>query len=229
MDNNKFLSYQLEMFVDLNNKNILPSPILFLTNDVNKVFFFVKRLVSKFIGLKYNSEEDDSIFKNRFDIYLLDLTKSTGIDLIRDLIKFTNLRSLSKNNKYVLINNISYLNHFATNSLLKTLEENIDNCNFILVSSVNDNILDTIKSRCFTFKYFLKKNDIIKSENLDINQCLENYNNEKSNQNYEMVKYALLKHFKENNLINYESLIRKFKILDQSKKFNQNLKNLILY
>ena len=186
-------------------------------------------MVSKFIGLKYNSEEDDSIFKNRFDIHLLDLTKSTGIDLIRDLIKFTNLRSLSKNNKYVLINNISYLNHFATNSLLKTLEENIDNCNFILVSSVNDNILDTIKSRCFTFKYFLKKNDIIKSENLDINQCLENYNNEKSNQNYEMVKYALLKQFKENNLINYESLIRKFKILDKSKKFNQNLKNLILY
>ena len=194
-----------------------------------KFFFFVKRLISKFIGLKYNSEEDDSIFKNRFDIHLLDLTKSTGIDLIRDLIKFTNLRSLSKNNKYVLINNISYLNHFATNSLLKTLEENIDNCNFILVSSVNEHILDTIKSRCFTFKYFLKKNDIIKSENLDINQCLENYNNEKSNQNYEMLKYALLKHFKENNLINYESLIRKFKILDKSKKFNQNLKNLILY
>ena len=71
--------------------------------------------------------------------------------------------------------------------------------------------------------------DIMKSENLDINQCLENYNNEKSNQNYEMVKYALLKHFKENNLINYECLIRKFKILDKSKKFNQNLKNLILY
>ena len=114
-------------------------------------------MVSKFIGLKYSSEEDDSIFKNRFDIYLLDLTKSTGIDLIRDLIKFINLRSLSKNNKYVLINNISYLNNFATNSLLKTLEENIDNCNFILVSSVNDNILDTIKSRCFTFKYFFKK------------------------------------------------------------------------
>ena len=227
MDNNKFLSNQLEMFVDLNNKNILPSPILFLTNDVNKVFFFVKRLVSKFIGLKYNSEEDDSIFKNRFDIHLLDLTKSTGIDLIRDLIKFTNLRSLSKNNKYVLINNISYLNNFATNSLLKTLEENIDSCNFILVSSVNDNIFDTIKSRCFTFKYFFKKNDTIKSVNLDINQCIENYNNEKSNQNYIMVKFALLKHFEKNNINNYESLIRKFKILDKSKKFNQNLKNLI--
>ena len=227
MDNNNFLSDQLKMFIDLNNKNILPSPILFLTNDVNKVFFFAIRLVSKFIGLKYSAEEDDSIFKNRFDIYLLDLTKSTGIDLIRDLIKFTNLRSLSNNNKYVLINNISYLNNFAANSLLKTLEENIDSCNFILVSSVNDNILDTIKSRCFTFKYFFKKNDIIKSINLDINQCIENYNNEKSNQNYKMVKFALLKHFEENNINNYESLIRKFKILDKSKKFNQNLKNLI--
>ena len=112
---------RLKLFIHLNNKNILPSPILFLTNDVNKVFFFVKKLVSKFIGLKYSSEEDDCIFKNRFDIYLLDLTKSTGIDLIRDLIKFINLRSLSKNSKYVLINNISYLNSFAANSLLKTL------------------------------------------------------------------------------------------------------------
>ena len=227
MDNNNFLSDQLKMFIDLNNKNILPSPILFLTNDVNKVFFFAKRLVSKFIGFKYSAEEDDSIFKNRFDNYLLDLTKSTGIDLIRDLIKFTNLRSLSNNNKYVLINNISYLNNFAANSLLKTLEENIDSCNFILVSSVNDNILDTIKSRCFTFKYFFKENDIIKSENLDINQCIENYNNEKSNQNYKIVKFAILKHFKKNNIINYEKLIKNFKILDKSKKFNQNLKNLI--
>ena len=120
MDNNNFLSDQLKMFIDLNNKNILPSPILFLTNDVNRVFFFAKRLVSKFIGFKYTDGEDDSIFKNRFDIYLLDLTKSTGIDLIRELIKFTNLKSLSKN-KYVLINNISYLNNFAANSLLKTL------------------------------------------------------------------------------------------------------------
>ena len=144
------------------------------------------------------------------------------------LLKFTNLKSLSKN-KYVLINNISYLNNFATNSLLKTLEENVDSCNFILVSSINDNILDTIKSRCFTFKYFFKKNDIIKSINLDINQCIENYNNEKSNQNYKMVKFALLKHFEKNNINNYESLIRKFKILDKSKKFNQNLKNLIRY
>ena len=228
MDNNNFLSDQLKMFIDLNNKNILPSPILFLTNDVNRVFFFAKRLVSKFIGFKYTGGEDDSIFKNRFDIYLLDLTKSTGIDLIRELIKFTNLKSLSKN-KYVLINNISYLNNFATNSLLKTLEENIDNCNFILVSSANDNILDTIKSRCFIFKYFFKENDIIKSENLDINQCIENYNNEKSNQNYKIVKFAILKHFKENNVINYEKLIKKFKILDKSKKFNQNLKNLIRY
>ena len=43
MDNNNFLSDQLKMFIDLNNKNILPSPILFLTNDVNK-YFFVKKL-----------------------------------------------------------------------------------------------------------------------------------------------------------------------------------------
>ena len=196
MDNNNFLSDQLKTFIDLNNKNILPSPILFLTNDVNRVFFFAKKLVSKFIGSNIR-RGDDSIFKNRFDIYLLDLTKSTGIDLIRDLIKFTNLRSLSKNNKYILINNISYLNNFATNSLLKTLEENVDSCNFILVSSVNDNILDTIKSRCFTFKYFFKKQDIIKSINLDINQCIENYN-----------KKSLIKITKWLNLL-YSNILKK--------------------
>ncbi len=227
MDNNNFLSNQLKMFIDLNNKNILPSPILLLTNDVKEVFFFVKKLVSNFIGLNYTSEKDDAVFNNRFDIYILDLTKSTGIDITRDLIKFTNFRSLSKNNKYVLINNISFLNSFATNSLLKTLEENIDNCNFIMVSSVNDKILETIKSRCYKFKYFLKNTDIIKNETLDIRQSIENYNNEKSNENFNMVKFALLKHFKENNKFNYENLIRKFKILDKSKKFNQNLKNLI--
>ena len=43
MDNNNFLSNQLKMFIDLNNKDILPSPILILTNNVNEVFFFVKK------------------------------------------------------------------------------------------------------------------------------------------------------------------------------------------
>ena len=227
MDNNNFLSNQLKMFIDLNNKNILPSPILLLTNDVNEVFFFVKKLVSKFIGLNYTSIKDDAVFNNRFDIYILNLTKSTGIDIIRDLIKFTNFRSLSKNNKYVLINNISYLNNFATNSLLKTLEENIDNCNFIMVSSINDNILETIKSRCFTFKYLLNMKNTTKTESLDIIKSIENYNNEKTNENFNIIKFALINHFKENKKFNYENLIRKFKILEKSKKYNQNLKNLI--
>ena len=44
MDNNNFLSNQLKTFIDLNNKNILPSPILLLTNDVNRSIFFTKSL-----------------------------------------------------------------------------------------------------------------------------------------------------------------------------------------
>ena len=45
-----------------------------------------------------------------------------------------------------------------------------------------------------------------------------------------MVKFALLKHFEENNINDYESLIRKFKILDKSKKIQSKFKkfNLIL-
>ena len=58
-------------------------------------------------------------------------------------------------------------------------------------------------------------------------QSIENYNNEKSNENFNIIKFALIKHFKENKNFNYENLIRKFKILEKSKKYNQNLKNLI--
>ena len=108
-------------------------------------------------ALWYDQEEVDAVSKvisnkSPFRYYGVKSNKEV-FNFEKELGEYLSTSSLSNNNKYVLINNISYLNNFAANSLLKTLEENIDNCNFILVSSVNEHILDTIKSRCFTFKY----------------------------------------------------------------------------
>ena len=80
--------------------------------------------------------------------------KNIDIDQIRNLIQ--KLRTFSFNNKprFILIDNIDYLNKNAINALLKILEEPSKNVYFILINN-NKKVLPTLKSRCLDFKIFL--------------------------------------------------------------------------
>ena len=86
--------------------------------------------------------------------------KNIDIDQIRNLIK--KLRTSSFNNKprFILIDNIDYLNKNAINALLKILEEPSKNVYFILINN-NKKVLATLKSRCLDFKIFLSNNQVI--------------------------------------------------------------------
>ena len=84
--------------------------------------------------------------------------KNIDINQIRNLI--LNMKKSSFNNKprFILIDNIEFLNLNSINALLKFLEEPGENIYFILIHN-NSKILSTLKSRCLSFKLFLSNKD----------------------------------------------------------------------
>jgi DNA polymerase-3 subunit delta' len=88
---------------------------------------------------------------------LIDIDKKKKfieIDQIRVLIKNLNKSSFNQKKRFVLIDNIEFLNINSINALLKILEEPNQNINFILIGN-NKNILPTLTSRCINFKLSL--------------------------------------------------------------------------
>jgi DNA polymerase III subunit delta' len=84
---------------------------------------------------------------------------SIKITQIRSLLKFLRNTTYENNLKIVLIDNVEALNLNSANALLKCLEEPTQNTFFILVQNNAHKIIDTIKSRCIEFKFFLNTSD----------------------------------------------------------------------
>ena len=160
----------------------------------------------------------------------LDLDKkSIDISQIRALILNLNKSSFNKKPRFVLIDNIEFLNDNSINALLKILEEPTDNVNFILINN-NKKILPTLLSRCINFKVYLSNykchevvNELIKKDLKDIiNKEFINYYftpgniynliNFSNNNKYDLLNLDLKtflkiiienKHYKKDSHINY--------------------------
>jgi len=122
------------------------------------------------------------------NFYLIDLLsdkKNIDIAQIRAMITYTNKSSFNNEARFVLIDNIEYLNKNSINALLKVIEEPNENIFFILINNNEKNILPTLKSRCLSFKINFTFNESIYVSNqilgeniFDlINQDLINYYN----------------------------------------------------
>ncbi len=94
--------------------------------------------------------------------------KNIDINQIRELIISLNKSSFNMKKRFVLIDNIEFLNENSSNSLLKILEEPNDNIIFILIHN-NKKVLPTIKSRCLNFKVFLTYRETIEITNKILN------------------------------------------------------------
>ena len=77
--------------------------------------------------------------------------KNIDINQIRNLILSLNKSSFNNKPRFVLIDNIEFMNTNSVNALLKILEEPNDNIFFILINN-NKKILPTLKSRCLNYK-----------------------------------------------------------------------------
>tara|TARA_Y100000591_G_scaffold18895_1_gene14106 strand:+ start:3472 stop:4392 length:921 start_codon:yes stop_codon:yes gene_type:complete len=121
-------------------------------------------------NLKINS--DNKSYKlilntTHTNFYLIDLgneKKNIDISQIRELISYVNKSSFNQSPRFVLIDNIEFLNINSVNALLKVLEEPNTNIHFILINN-NKKILDTLKSRCINFKIHLENDKSISIAN----------------------------------------------------------------
>ncbi len=86
--------------------------------------------------------------------------KNIEINQIRELINNLNKSSFNSKPRFILIDNIEYLNLNSINALLKTLEEPSENTFFILINN-NKKISPTLLSRCINFKISLSKKESI--------------------------------------------------------------------
>jgi len=160
-------------------------------------------LAYHFINYVLSKNEDYNYDKNRFVIdpenrsFKTILNKSntnlTSIDInddkkfidiaqIRELISNLKKSSLNDKPRFVLIDNIEFLNINSVNSLLKVIEEPSHNVYFILINN-NKKIIHTLLSRCINFKISLSHEESLEiaqsliGTNLDelINKDLVNY------------------------------------------------------
>ena len=186
-------------------------------------------LAYHFINYVLSKNEDYNYDQNRFIInpenrsFKTILNKSntnlTSIDInddkkfidiaqIRELISNLKKSSLNDKPRFVLIDNIEFLNINSVNSLLKVIEEPSHDVYFILINN-NKRIIRTLLSRCINFKISLSH-----EESLEIAQSLIGTNLDESI-NKDLVNY----YFTPGNI---------FHLINFAKKNSYDLKNFTL-
>ena len=189
----------LDIFISLYKKEKLPNKILLSGyKGIGKStlayhlinFVLTQREEFSYDNQKYQINENNKDFKliqngSNTNFKLIDVLpekKNINIDQIRDLINLTNKSSFNNKPRFILFDNIEFLNTNSINALLKTLEEPNENTYFILINN-QKKILPTLKSRCLEYKISLTNSEslLILQNLLDnkpfniINKRLVNY------------------------------------------------------
>tara|TARA_B100000989_G_scaffold115173_1_gene84680 strand:+ start:175 stop:1110 length:936 start_codon:yes stop_codon:yes gene_type:complete len=176
--------------INLYEKKNLPQTLLFIgekgIGKLNVAYHLVNYILSKDCenenytstnkinpnNKTYNLLVNNS-HPNLFVISLKENKKNIDIEQIKNMKNFLNITSFNKKPKIILINGSENLSLTSSNSLLKSLEENLNNVFFILVHDIKNKILHTIKSRCIQISFFLQNDDRKKR----INEILNNQYN----------------------------------------------------
>ena len=153
-----------------------------------------------------------NIHPNLFLISLKDKKKNIDIEQIKNMKNFLNITSFNNKPKIVMIDGSEYLNLSSSNSLLKSLEENLNNVFFILVHDIKKKLLTTIKSRCIQFKFFLNNEDREKRINEILNNQFNDLSSDFKNKYISPLFFkSLLEYCNKNNLqindINLDNLL----------------------
>ncbi|MFT7644792.1 MAG: DNA polymerase-3 subunit gamma/tau [Candidatus Paceibacteria bacterium] len=86
------------------------------------------------------------------DLYEIDAASNRGIDDVRELKEAVNTMPFESSHKVYIIDEVHMLTKEAFNALLKTLEEPPSHVVFILATTEEEKLLDTILSRCQVFR-----------------------------------------------------------------------------
>ncbi len=148
-----------------------------------------------------------------------DEKKKIDINQIRNLIQNLSKFSFNQKPRFVLIDNIEYLNISSINALLKILEEPSENIFFILINN-DKRILPTLKSRCLNFRISLTNSDNKKVCNYILDEDISNIIDKSFFDHYFTAGkiYKLVKFAKENKIDLIKNDLKKFLmiIIDQN-------------
>ncbi len=90
---------------------------------------------------------------SELDLYEIDAASNRGIDDVRELREAVHTVPYESKYKVYIIDEVHMLTKEAFNALLKTLEEPPAHVVFILATTEEDKLLDTITSRCQVFRF----------------------------------------------------------------------------
>ena len=209
------LAYHLINFILSENEDSSYDLENFVINENNKSFKLIKNSTSQ----------------NFFLVDINDDKKVIDINQIRALINILNKSSFNSKPRFVLIDNIEFLNTNSINALLKIIEEPNNNIFFILINN-NKKILPTLTSRCLNFRLSLSNEKTFKIiENIfdtDVNNLI---NEDLLNYYFTPGKICNLIKFSNDCNINLKDLNLKkflFLLIDQSLyKKNLFIKNIL--
>ena len=86
--------------------------------------------------------------------------KNIKIDDIRNLKSKLTRSSLSNNQRFIIIDEVEFINENSVNALLKSLEEPTNNNFYILINNQQADLLETISSRCLKTNIFLNSKEV---------------------------------------------------------------------
>ena len=222
------LDKYLNELVNIYENDKLPTKILFSgQKGIGKstlAYHLINYILSKNEDYSYDLENYQIQDKNKSfllvqnktspNFNLVDVSpekKTIEISQIRDLIIKMSKSSFNNKPRFILIDNIEFLNANSINALLKFLEEPAENIYFILINN-NKKLLSTLKSRCLDYKLSLSNNESYSVCNklLNIN-VLDLINEEYLDYYFTPGKICHLINFSKNYKIDLKSLnIKKF-------------------
>ena len=200
---------EVKEYLDKNikQKNILHSYLFLGTSGIGKLLI-AKEFAKAILCIEENTDictcKSCTCFngKNHPDFYLInEAGENIKIDIIRELTEKVIEKPIISNRKVYIINDCDKMTKEAQNCLLKTLEEPPEFAVIILISSNENLILNTIKSRCMSIKF---KN--IEDEEL-LNFAINNLG-------YESISKNLLKAFD-------GSIEKAIKLKDDKQKYSE--------
>ena len=134
---------------------------LFTKNEKEKKYNITKKEIntnSKFYSSLLNQTSQEILFLKA------EVNKNIKIEDVRNLKQIISNTSLIDQPRFIIIDEVEYLNGNSANALLKILEEPSLNNFFILINNQQSDLLKTISSRCLAENIFMpynKKKDVI--------------------------------------------------------------------
>jgi len=176
----------LDEMVGLYNANKFPKVLLLNgKKGIGKftlVIHFLNYIFTKQEKEPYNINNKeiitDSAFYNQLiegtnqDVLLIKTEENMNIkiDDVRNLKSILSRSSLSSNPRFIIFDEVEFINENSGNALLKSIEEPSNNNFFILINNQQANLIQTISSRCLINNIFLNSSE----NNTIIKYLLEN-------------------------------------------------------